>query len=71
MCANGLQIGDVADLELQNFKFMKNYIPILGMFLAEYPIRKHFWFFFIYQVSMCGIITYLISYFFLIYLNCL
>lgn len=41
---------------------MKKYIPILGIFLAEYPIKNQFWVFFVYQVSLLGIITYLISY---------
>ena len=24
---------------------MKSYIPIIGIFLTKYPIKKHFWFF--------------------------
>jgi len=49
---------------------MKNYIPILGIFLAKYPIKRYFGLFFVYHVSLLGIVTYLISHF-LIYNYCL
>lgn len=49
-----------------NKTYIKNYIPILGIFLAEYPINTKFFFvFFVYQVSMCGLVTFLVSYYFL------
>ena len=42
---------------------MKKYIPILGIFLTDYPIKKYFGIFFVYQVSIVGITTYIISHF--------
>ena len=48
---------------------MKKYIPILGMFIADYPIKeKEFMLFFIYQVASCGFSTFFISYYLLKFL---
>ena len=42
-------------------KTMKKYIPILGMFIADYPV-KDFWFFFIYQITILGLSTFFLSF---------
>jgi hypothetical protein len=42
---------------------MKKWIPIFGMFKAEYPIKDNvFPFFFVYQISSLGIATMIIGF---------
>jgi hypothetical protein len=41
---------------------MKNYIPLLGAFIAEYPIKKHFWLFYFYHTLIVPIFIWFLTY---------
>ena len=45
---------------------MKRYLPIIGMFIADYPIGRDFFVFFAYQVFSIGMLTFSVSYWLLI-----
>ncbi len=40
---------------------MKKYIPIVGIFIADYPIENNFFFFMLYQIFSIGALTMFIS----------
>lgn len=50
---------------------MKKYIPIIGVFIADYPIGKDFFIFFTYQIYSIGISTFFVAYGLLKHFNCL